>query len=193
MNKAFRHIFTGLFLLLLCSCGIKSYRTFESGSAKIQVFNDSEIKCEFSQVIYDNSSTANIYLDFQTTSTTATQIENVSGQFKWEQNGQIVSSPFHLTSIYIGVFKDGHSISDSTFQLTSFIPDNFKNVSGTNHSLLYNLEFGDTTFKFIPSDVSKIFIKLDIEIKSGEKVKQYKKTIEVSEDKHHYFWFLRDC
>jgi hypothetical protein len=182
-----------LFSLFIYSCGIKSYRTFETRVDKIEVFSDNEIVCDFSQVIYDNSTSANIYLDFKPTSDAEIVIEGLAGQITWQQHRQIISSPLLLSSINIGIFKNGNRSFDSTFATFSIISNKFKKILGANNSLLYNLKFRDTALSFIPKNVDKLFIELNINIKSNDKIKQFKKTIELKADKHHYFWILRDC
>jgi hypothetical protein len=191
--KISKYLTISFFLLFIYSCGIKSYRTFETRVKKINVFSDNEMVCDFSQVIYDNSNSANIYLDFKPTSDAEIVVEGLTGQINWQQQRQIISSPLLLSSINIGIFENGSRGLDSTFKTYSTISNKFKKISGVNNSLLYNINFRDTTLSFIPNDVDKLFIELDINIKSNDKIKHLKKTIELKADKHHYFWIFRDC
>ena len=186
---------SGLLILLISSCGIKSYRTFGPENGKTDVYSDKFIDCECSQVIYDNSSDANVYLDFKAKTDNEVEITNVSGQLKWFQHGKQIDCPQILTSTTVRLFQNHQSISDSTFRTNQLIPDRFKTISGTGNSLLYVFEFSDTTFKFVPATVDQMAIDLIISTKTKSTgiLEEHNKTIKLNADKHHYFWFIRDC
>jgi hypothetical protein len=193
-TTAYRQFISGLLLLLLSSCGIKSYRTFGLENEKIEVYSDNFIDCKFSQVIYDNSSDANVYIDFKAKTDNEVEIISVSGQLNWFQNDKKYDCPQVLTSTTVRLFQNDQSIADSTFRINQIIPERFKTISGTGNSLLYVFEFSDTTYKFVPSTVDQMTVDLIISTKSKStgKLDVYKKTIKLNADKHHYFWFLRD-
>lgn len=193
-KATYRQLIGGLILLLLSSCGIKSYRTFGQDK-KTNVFSDELIECDFSQVIYDNSSEANVYIDFKAKTDNKVEITNVSGQINWFQKGNQIPCSKTLTSTTVRLFQNDKSIADSTFWTNQFITDRLKTISGTGNSLLYVLEFRDTTFKFIPKTVDLMTVDLIINTKSQTtgKLDEHKKTIKLNANKHHYFWFLRDC
>ena len=193
-TTAYRQFISGLLFLLLSSCGIKSYRTFGQENEKIEVYSDNFIDCNFSQVIYDNSSDANIYIDFKAKSDNEVEITNVSGQLNWFQNDKQIDCPQILTSTTVRLFQNDQSIADSTFRTNQIIPEHFKTIAGTGNSLLYVFEFSDTTYKFVPSAVDQMTVDLIIRTKSKltGKIDEYKRTIKLNADKHHYFWFLRD-
>ena len=191
--KLIHYLHLGLLLILYSSCGVESYRTFETGTDKIQVFNDKEIGCDFSQVIYDNSSTTNIYLNFKPKKNIQIEIEDITVQINWQQNKKVIASPLTLSSINVGMFEKDYSGQDSTFKSYSTICDSFKIISSVENSLLYNIEFSDTSLSFIPKDVDRIYIELNIKIKSEQVIKQFKKMIELKSNTHHYFWLFRDC
>ena len=191
--KLINYILLGLLLILYSSCGVETYRTFETGTDKVQVFNDKEIGCDFSQVIYDNSSTTNIYINFKPKRNTQIEIEDIAIQINWRQNDKVIKSPLTLSSINIGMFEKDYSGQDSTFKSYSTICDKFKKILSKDNSLLYNLEFSDTSLSFIPKDVDRIYIELNIKIKSEQVMKQFNKKIELKSNTHHYFWIFRDC
>lgn len=189
-----RQFIGGLILLLLSSCGIKSYRTFGQENEETDVFSDQYIDCKFSQVIYDNSPDANVYIDFKAKTENEVEITSISGQLNWLQNDKQIDCPQILTSTTVRLFQNDQSIADSTFWTNQLITDRFKTISGTGNSLLYVLEFSDTTFKFVPETVDQMTVELIIHTKSKAtgKLDEHKKTIKLNADKHHYFWFLRD-
>ncbi|PVY36077.1 hypothetical protein [Pontibacter virosus] len=194
MKSTYRQIISGLSLLLLSSCGIESYRTFGPENGKTEVCSDQFVDCNFSQVIYDNSSDANIYLDFKAKTKDEIEITNVSGHLKWFEKGKEINCPQVLTSIAVRLFQKEKNVADSTFLPNQLIPGRFKTISGTENSLLYELEFSDTTYKFVPTTVDKMAVNLVIRTKatSTGKLYEHRKTIKLNANKHHYFWFLRD-
>ena len=193
ITATYRRIISGLLFLLLSSCGVESYRTFGSENEK-EVCSNQLVDCNFSQVIYDNSSDSNIYLDFKAKTDNEIEISHVSGQLKWFVKGKEIDCPQVLTSIAVRLFQREKNVADSTFRPNQLIPERFKTISGTGNSLLYELEFSDTTFKFVPATVDQMAVNLVIKTKatSTGKLYEHRKTIKLNADKHHYFWFLRD-
>jgi hypothetical protein len=195
-QQSYRRFFIGgLLVLLLQSCGIKSYRTFGQDDRKVKVYSDELIDCKFSQVIYDHSSDANIYVVFDAKTDNEVELSNVTVLLGWFQKGNKDDRVQDLKSTTVRIFKNGKNIADSTFLSNQIIPDNFKTISGKGNSISYALEFRDTTFKVVPKTVTQMTLNFIINTKSKitGKLDEHKETIKLKMDKHSYFWFLRDC
>jgi len=196
MERDKRKIITVLFIaLLFSSCGIKTYSTFGPDYEKTEVYSDLYIDCKLSQVIYDISTTSTVYLDFTSKTNSEIEITSVTGQLKWLIDGRISDSHRTLESIDVGLFKNSRRNVDSTFRIGQVLPIEYKTISKKGNSILFTLEFEDTIPNLIPSDVEKILVELNIRttIKETGQVNEYKKIVYLDREKHHYFWFLRDC
>lgn len=146
-------------------------------SKEIELFKDNEIKCTFSQVIDGSSCGANIFLHFIPQSKTESKITSISGQMKWKQNGQVVPSPFLICHIGATIYNNTDQISDDSFISYSLITEKFKNISGQNNMLLYNIEFCDSTYKPTPFNVDAIIVDLKIGVNSSGKIKEFDRTV----------------
>lgn len=185
-----------IFILTSCSQNTKEQETdlnnsdiiiskyYGDDSEKFIAFEGSEIKCKVSQVIDGVSCMNNIYLDFIPLSNTETVITNITGQMKWQQNGKITPSPFYLTHITPVLNEKEERFDDSSNTSSEFIADKFKKISGVNNSLMYNIEFSDSTYKNIPINVDKVIVDFQIDLTTNGKTKHYNKSIDLNEVIH---------
>ena len=150
---------------------------YGSATDEMLLFNDKGVKCTLSQVIDGSSCAADIFLYFNPQQNILTKIENVTGQMKWQQNGQIIPSPFLLSHISTTLFNNDDKIADTSFTSPKFITEKFKTLSNLSNSLIYNIEFSDSTYKNIPSNVEKVILDLQIEIITNGKKTQYKRSV----------------
>lgn len=201
--KNIRHIQYVIILLLLSSCKQDRVRDWEPDNMTIQIFNKNGVKCTcsssfddvyhfsnwFDYLLYDwhlKNDVSSLkyqffsdsYLDFIPTDTiTKTEIQNVSIELKWEENGQIIRSPLSSSIIEISASKGDRAIRiyDSTLILSSYNPDSIPEYFKLpTHKLLYIISWEYT--KKIPYDVPMLTVELSIDIKSNRIKQRYKKT-----------------
>ncbi len=144
---------------------------------EIELFKDNEIKCTFSQVIDGSSCMANIYLNFIPQSKNESKITSITGQMKWKQNGQVVPSPFIICHIGTTIYNNNEQILDDSFISYSLITEKFKNISGQNNMLSYNIEFCDSTYNPTPFNVDAIIVDLKIGVNSSGNIKEFDRTV----------------
>jgi hypothetical protein len=194
MRLKMKSLFVLFIVFSLSSCGIKSYRTFGDANEVELIFNDLGVKCEFAQVIYDHSFGFEIGLNFAPTQRNdSVEIIGIDVNVRQEQRGRLEPSPFKVSHINIGL-SGNESRADTVENDFSKVPYEFKLLSKI-HSLHYNYSFEpekESAFG-IASDVDKLVFDLKVKLKVEGENREYKKTISLKADSHHYFWFLRDC
>jgi len=189
MQKS-KYFLWGLFVIFFFSCGIKSHRTFEVGKDNLAI-SDSDIICTFGQFITDYFRPL-IYLKFTSKSEAESEVLYLDAKINYEQGGHSTPTSFRPKSIKVGTLMDNKPVNDSSFKSIMEIPGESKSFSGKSEPLLLTIEFEDVNRNDIFRNAEKLFIALNIEIKTNGGVKKYNKTIELKSTGHYHIWFLRD-